>query len=381
MSLVLEPPGWKPPKATASKADNVWKLQDDTPLTTIGQGDAALKGASVVIRDARPDLSKGTGVAVELPDGTHLLPMEPTHSPSARDLVWVSGPSGCGKSTVLRMIAARYRAIWPGRLIALVTALDRGDVSLPTTSTSKLEPEAIAGAPRPSSGGGKHAAGGGAPHGSGGGLRESSSRTGTAAGASGDGTKARKAAAAAIKDDIGIRRINVESLVSAPMPLSELEDTLLLIDDVEDLPKEQAAAVQELANRVANQGRHWRISMVYSQHLLTNYKATRNLLGECHHYVIYPTGTSKAQMRTLLRSYAGLDDDQLKELRRLPSRWVAVKRTYPPTVVYDRGAYLLNANDESDDDAVGGRSSSRAGSKATKRRRTGIPGSGHRLLN
>ena len=78
-----------------------------------------------------------------------------------------------------------------------------------------------------------------------------------------------------------IKRIRVDSLLEKKLELEELDHSLLLIDDVEGLPKDQSVAVQELVDLVCNQGRHYSISMIYVSHLLTDYKRTRNLLHEC----------------------------------------------------------------------------------------------------
>ena len=141
---------------------------------------------------------------------------------------------------------------------------------------------------------------------------------------------------------LNIQRVRLASLVDTPMTTEELTECLVLLDDVEGLPKDQEAAVQELADRIANRGRHWVTSMVYSSHLLTNYKTTRNLLGECHYYVVYPSFTSAMQLNRLLGAYAGMDKHEIDAVRALRSRWVAVRRTFPGLVTYASGCYLMH---------------------------------------
>lgn len=141
---------------------------------------------------------------------------------------------------------------------------------------------------------------------------------------------------------IDIRRIRVDSLIETKLELDELTACLLLVDDIEGLPRDQSAAVQELVDLVCNQGRHFSISMVYASHLLTDYKRTRTLLHECQNYVLYPSGTSFSQMRHMLCHYGGLDAKQVAAIRKVPSRWVAIRKLYPPLVVCDGSAYLLN---------------------------------------
>jgi hypothetical protein len=49
------------------------------------------------------------------------------------------------------------------------------------------------------------------------------------------------------------------------------------------------------------------------------------------------------QMTNLLGLYGGCDTDELKRIRRLPSRWVALCTTFPSLVLYESGCYLLHS--------------------------------------
>lgn len=50
-------------------------------------------------------------------------------------------------------------------------------------------------------------------------------------------------------------------------------------------------------------------------------------------------------MTNLLGLYGGCDTDELKRIRRLPSRWVALCTTFPSIVIYEGGCYLLHSSD------------------------------------
>ena len=47
------------------------------------------------------------------------------------------------------------------------------------------------------------------------------------------------------------------------------------------------------------------------------------------------------QMTNLLGLYGGCDTDELRRIRKLPSRWVALCTTFPSRVIYEGGCYLL----------------------------------------
>jgi len=52
------------------------------------------------------------------------------------------------------------------------------------------------------------------------------------------------------------------------------------------------------------------------------------------------------QMTNLLGLYGGCDSDELRRIRKLPSRWVALCTSFPSMVLYERGCYLLHGDTE-----------------------------------
>jgi hypothetical protein len=52
-------------------------------------------------------------------------------------------------------------------------------------------------------------------------------------------------------------------------------------------------------------------------------------------------------MTNLLGLYGGCDTDELRRIRKLPSRWVCLSTTFPSLVIYEGGCYLLH--DDKDD--------------------------------
>jgi hypothetical protein len=55
------------------------------------------------------------------------------------------------------------------------------------------------------------------------------------------------------------------------------------------------------------------------------------------------------QMTNLLGLYGGCDSDELKRIRKLPSRWVALCTTFPSLVIYEGGCYLLHSSNEKEE--------------------------------
>jgi hypothetical protein len=59
------------------------------------------------------------------------------------------------------------------------------------------------------------------------------------------------------------------------------------------------------------------------------------------------------QMTNLLGLYGGCDSDELRRIRKLPSRWVALCTTFPSIVLYESGCYLLHG--EAPEEKVAGK--------------------------
>ena len=100
---------------------------------------------------------------------------------------------------------------------------------------------------------------------------------------------------------------------------------------------------------IATTGRHNQASLLVASHLLTDYKRTRLFLGEAQKFVLFPNGCSMKQMTNLLGLYGGCDTEELRRIRRLPSRWVALCTTFPSLVLYESGCYLLHTDHDATD--------------------------------
>ncbi len=218
---------------------------------------------------------------VEIDGSKEKVAIEPTHNPIGRDVFAVGGKSGSGKSNFAKNFATRYHCLWPERKIILVSYLkkDRTLDALPF-----------------------------------------------------------------------ITRVKGETFLGDVPSLRRFDKTLLLFDDIEAYgadgakpeEKEIHKAIMRVINMIATTGRHNASTILFLTHALTDYKKTRLFLGECHGYVVFPSGVCLKQLNNLLGGYAGADKEDIMKIRyELPTRWVALKPNFPPVVVHERGAYML----------------------------------------
>jgi hypothetical protein len=141
-----------------------------------------------------------------------------------------------------------------------------------------------------------------------------------------------------------IKRLNIQSFVEDYPELEEFRDCLILWDDYDTITGEQGKVVQQLIDDIAIQGRHTRTTMMCMSHYLSNYRKTRLLLNEATHLVFYPAATSYHALRYTLKNTVGVDDAELKEVKKWGSRWLCFSKNFPQFVVGQTKAKMLHAD-------------------------------------
>lgn len=147
-------------------------------------------------------------------------------------------------------------------------------------------------------------------------------------------------------DDLGerIKRINIDTLKESPIDVSEIpEGSMVVFDDTDCLEdKVVNEAILKLENSIYQVGRHYKISCIKTSHLGSDYKRTRVVLSESHYIVVYPNAGSFQQVQYVLKTYMGLSNADIQQVKNLRSRWVVCARNYPQYVLYETGCYLLS---------------------------------------
>ena len=129
-------------------------------------------------------------------------------------------------------------------------------------------------------------------------------------------------------------KINDE-LVTEPIEVSELSNSLLIFDDIDSLAnKKIKEAVYQLLNEVLQIGRHFKISAIITNHLPTNFNWTRVILNESH-IVVY-----------LLEQYVDLEKSQIRKFKKMNSRWVAIFKWAPRIFLSEHEIGFLDQDDD-----------------------------------
>ncbi len=222
---------------------------------------------------------------VELPISCHFS-LLPNADKDKRDCWYIAGQSGSGKSYIAKMLAENYCKMYPDRKVYLISKLDNDE----TIDSAACD----------------------------------------------------------------IIRLDYSDWDEEPPEINTIKNCMVIFDDVDTISKdENGVQVQQFADDIATMGRkhgddQGNITMIYISHTLTNYKKSRILLLESTHYVLFPQNTSTNTMRHLLITHVGMDEKDIKKLKRLKSRWICIKKGFPSYLIYQHGAKLLFQDDDED---------------------------------
>ena len=140
-----------------------------------------------------------------------------------------------------------------------------------------------------------------------------------------------------------IKRIKInEELLDDPIDNSELENSAIIFDDIDTIrDKDLRDYVSDLRDDLLETGRHEKVTMLCTSHLLMDYKKTRTLLNEATSVTFFPNSGSSYHISRFLKVYCGFSNNEIKRVLNLPSRWVTICKTAPMYVLYSQGIYLV----------------------------------------
>ena len=142
-----------------------------------------------------------------------------------------------------------------------------------------------------------------------------------------------------------IQRVKIdEGLITEPLTINDLTNSLVIFDDVE-MVKDKAikVALFDLINSILTTGRHTNTSIIMTVHYPTG-KYLKDLLNECHWFVYFPFGSNRST-NYVLENYIGIDKKEIKHIKDLGSRWACVFKNYPQCVLTEHNLFSLSSLD------------------------------------
>jgi hypothetical protein len=113
-----------------------------------------------------------------------------------------------------------------------------------------------------------------------------------------------------------------------PPVCADFKDSILICDDFEAYDKKTMVRVMNLVNSIATTGRHYFFSLMMLRHTATNGQMSKILLNECHAIVLFPANMTGKSSKYLLDNYFGLNKNQIKNIKNVNSRHIAILRSY-----------------------------------------------------
>ena len=149
-------------------------------------------------------------------------------------------------------------------------------------------------------------------------------------------------------DQVDPIRIKLDAeFIADPIHPSEVENSVVVFDDCGSIRGTMLRkSINEFADYLLEQGRHYNARMLITSHLVSNYKETRRTLNEMTALVCFPKAGSTRGIRQYMDTYLGLSKKTIKRILALPSRWVLIHVHAPQYVLYETGGFMLSIDEE-----------------------------------
>jgi len=146
----------------------------------------------------------------------------------------------------------------------------------------------------------------------------------------------------------GLKRFDLNpKFIETHIGVEDFKNSMVIFDDTDCITnKILRTKINGLLGLILETGRHFNTSCIYTSHVPSAGLDTKKILNESHSITIFPSALGGRALKNLLENYLGFDKDQRKKIRQVKSRWITITKTYPMTVLYEKGAYLVNNNEE-----------------------------------
>lgn len=135
--------------------------------------------------------------------------------------------------------------------------------------------------------------------------------------------------------------MNDPSIIEEPIHMNELEDSLVIFDDTDILPKKIQKSIHDTRDQLLQGARSLNTYVICTAHQLSNYRDTRCILNEAHYMVVFPRACNEHQLNTFLRKYGGFTDELMARAKKLPSRWICIRNLFPKCVIHEGGVFMI----------------------------------------
>jgi hypothetical protein len=145
-----------------------------------------------------------------------------------------------------------------------------------------------------------------------------------------------------------LKRIKLdEKMYNEPLEAEMFEECCVVADDVDVISDRKIReAVIILINQILEIGRHFKITLIMTNHLATAGKDTRRILNEAHTITYFPHSGSSHGIKYLLTEYCGIDKKDMKLAKQSGSRWTTIYKNYPCVMMTEKMIWQPDTEDD-----------------------------------
>lgn len=143
-----------------------------------------------------------------------------------------------------------------------------------------------------------------------------------------------------------------ESLLEEPITIDELEDSIVIFDDIDTSQNPKITKyLENLRDDLIKNGRDHKggnkdIYVIATNHQISNYIKTRDVLYESTSITVFPAAACAKGINYALSTYLGLTNKQIKYIKDLNTRWVTFYKTIPAYAIAERDIFILKNLEE-----------------------------------
>jgi GTPase SAR1 family protein len=146
----------------------------------------------------------------------------------------------------------------------------------------------------------------------------------------------------------GLRRIKLdEKMFEEPLEADMFEESCVIADDTDVISdKKIREAVITLINQILEIGRHFKTTLIMTNHLATAGRDTRRILNEAKTITYFPSSGSSHGIKYLLTEYCGISKKDMLRAKKAGSRWVTIFKNYPCVMMGEKFMFQPDCEDE-----------------------------------
>jgi len=140
-----------------------------------------------------------------------------------------------------------------------------------------------------------------------------------------------------------------DDLVQNPLQEDEFDEGVIVFDDTSKIKNiKQRNAIFNLLESLCETARHYKLQLLITSHMISNYSRTRTILNESTSVTLFPKHAGGLHyVKDFLSKRCGLNKEQVKHFINMGkvSRWVTIYKN-PMYLISSKECYMINQDED-----------------------------------